>query len=196
MSDEIKKGRPAAVFGAVTLAFVLMLVSQCVSHGATQSVLIDTKTHKVAKPPVSGSYPDLDFTGLRVVPSFGVKVCGFDENGYGFVVSTGVKGYYTAHFSGTITKWSIIATGTGPVATIDVWKIASGTVLPTASNSIIGTGTKPFIVTGNAVPPTAVDWTNVTVNYGDILAFNVDSVTNATRIIFELEVDGNVILNQ
>ncbi len=36
-------------------------------QGATQAVLVDTKTHAVVRPPTSGTAPDFDYTGINVV---------------------------------------------------------------------------------------------------------------------------------
>lgn len=114
---------------------------------------------------------------------------GFTSDGAGGVLTTGNKGYFTTAFSGTITGWSITATGSSPTCTIDVWKIGTGTALPTVANTIMGT--KPSLSTGNAkrgaCPADCSSWTT-SFSAGDIFGFNIDAVTVATKITFALEV--------
>ncbi len=113
------------------------------------------------------------------------SVIGFTTDGGGSTVTTGAKAYIIARTGGTITGWNITAVGSSPTCTIDVWKIATGTALPTVSNTIMGT--KPALSTGNAIrSSTLTGWTN-TYSAGDIFGFNVDAVTVATKLTFQLE---------
>lgn len=112
---------------------------------------------------------------------------GFSIDGGGSVVPTGVVSYTTVPYAGTITAWSIVANGSGPTCTIDVWKIASGTSLPTVSNTIMGT--KPALSTGNAIRSTTLTgWNPVAVTANDIIGFNLDAVSVATKLAFKLEI--------
>ncbi len=113
------------------------------------------------------------------------SVIGFTTDGGGSTVTTGAKAYIIARTGGTITGWNITAVGSSPTCTIDVWKIATGTALPTVSNTIMGT--KPSLSTGNAIrSSTITGWTN-TYSAGDIFGFNIDAVTVATKLTFQLE---------
>lgn len=115
---------------------------------------------------------------------------GITVDGGGAVLKTGVMGYVTTDFTGTITGWNITAVGASPTCTIDVWHVATGTTLPAVGNTIMGT--KPALSTGNAVRSTTLTgWNPVTFSPGDIWAFNLDAVTNATYINFNLEVTGH-----
>lgn len=113
---------------------------------------------------------------------------GFTTDGATLVIGTGVKGYFTSNYAGTIIGWSITADGSSPTCTIDVWKIGAGTALPTVTNTIFGT--KPALSTGNAkrgaCPTDCSGWTTTFVA-GDIFGFNVDAITVATKLTFELE---------
>jgi hypothetical protein len=113
------------------------------------------------------------------------RTLGVTIDGAGSVCSTGQKGYIIAPFGGTITAWSITAVGASPTCTLDVWKIAAGTALPTVANTIMGT--KPALSTGNAVRSTTRTGWTTTFSVGDIFGFNLDAVSTATRITFELE---------
>lgn len=110
---------------------------------------------------------------------------GFTADGNGGNVVAGQQGYIVVRYPGTITGWSIAATGTNPTCTIDVWKIGSGTALPTVANTIMGT--KPQLSTGNVkISTTLTSWTT-SFSADDIFGFNIDSVSNATRITFQLK---------
>lgn len=112
---------------------------------------------------------------------------GFTSDGAGIVLTTGEKGYFTTAFSGTITGWSISAVGSSPTCTIDVWKIGTGTALPTVANTITAAA-KPALSTGNAVRSTNLTGWTTSFSAGDIFGFNLDAVTVATKITFALEV--------
>lgn len=112
---------------------------------------------------------------LITVSNFGGS---FD--GQGSVVLVGTKVYFRIPRSGTITGWSIVAEGTNPTCTIDVWKIASGTALPTVLNTIMGT--KPALATGNAIKSTTLTGWNTSFTADDIFCVNIDACANATKI--------------
>jgi len=101
-------------------------------------------------------------------------------------ITTGkVKGFFTAPFAGEITAWNIVAdAGT---CTIKVWKIASGTAKPTSANSINTSGVA--LSSGTAVHSTTLtDFTSTTVTAGDIFAFNIEAISGATELSFNLEI--------
>ena len=100
--------------------------------------------------------------------------------------TTGQQGsYFVMPVAGTITAWSIVVdTGT---ATVQTWKVATGTTAPTVSNSISTSGVA--ISTGTAIRSTTLtDFTSTAVSANDIFAFNLSAVSGATKILFELEI--------
>ena len=108
-------------------------------------------------------------------------------DGQGGVVSIGSTRYYILPYACTITGWSIVATGTSPTTTIDIWRVTSGTSLPAVGNTIMGT--KPALSTGNAVrSSTLTSWSPTSLSAGDILGFNIDACSNALTIVFNLEI--------
>jgi hypothetical protein len=106
-------------------------------------------------------------------------------NGNGLTVPTGlVYANPVAADAYTISGWAITAQGASPTATFDVWKIAQGTALPTVANTIMGT--KPALSTGNALVSTTLTSWSTAVTKGDIWGVNLDAVTAATNITFQL----------
>jgi len=120
----------------------------------------------------------------------GVVDVGFGANfdGMGSVVLVNTRTYFRVPRAGVFTAWSIVAEGTSPTCTLDVWKIATGTALPTVADTIMGT--KPALATGNALRSTTfTGWTTVAFNANDIFCVNVDACSAATKISFLFEID-------
>lgn len=105
-------------------------------------------------------------------------------DGGGEVIATGVKGDIKVPFACTITAWEILADQNGTIQ-FDVWKNTYANFSPTVpsnANTITG-GAEPKITssaTNKAQSSSMSGWTT-SISAGDILRFNVDSVTNITR---------------
>ncbi len=107
---------------------------------------------------------------------------GITFDGQGSVVLANTKCYFRMPTTGTISGWSIVADGTNPTCTIDVWKIASGTALPTVADTIMGT--KPALALGNAIKSTTLTGWTTSFDADDIFCINIDACTAATKINF------------
>src|ERR1035437_31951 len=79
----------------------------------------------------------------------------------------------------TVVGWGITAVGgSSPTATFDVWVIASGSALPTISNTIAASA-KPALSTGNiARGSTLTGWTTALGQYASP-AVHIDSISGA-----------------
>lgn len=115
---------------------------------------------------------------------------GITIDGGGAVITTGLKGMVEIPFAGTITRWTLISTdGTSGAIVVDVWKDTYANFPPTVADTMIATGTKPTITaTGNKGQNTTVDWAVTTVAAGDVLGFNVDSVTSLKKVTLILTI--------
>jgi hypothetical protein len=106
--------------------------------------------------------------------SFGITV-----DGTGSVLTTGEKGYLIIPYDGVITGWNMISDQTGSCV-IDVWKTSGGTI-PTVTDTITGTE-KPTLSSQQINSDlTLTSWTT-SVSIGDVIAFNIDSVSTITRV--------------
>jgi hypothetical protein len=116
--------------------------------------------------------------------SFGITM-----DGGGNVIPTGIQGDIQIPYSMTINSWTLIADTTGSIV-VDVWKDTYANYPATVADTITGSA-KPTISSSNkAQSSTLTGWTT-SVNAGDIIRFNVDSVstiTKATLIIQGLQV--------
>lgn len=109
------------------------------------------------------------------IRSFG---SGFD--GGGTALTSGKTTYLTVPFACAISAWNITA-DTGTVS-FDVWKVATGTAIPTISNTIM-TGGYLSLASGTALHSTTLTtFTTTTVSTNDILGINLEAVSGATEV--------------
>lgn len=101
-------------------------------------------------------------------------------------ITTGIKGDIVIPFNAIITEWSLLADQTGS-AVIDIWKNTYANYPPTSGNSITGSA-KPTITSSNkGQSSTLTGWTT-TINAGEILRFNVDSISTIQRLSINLKI--------
>jgi hypothetical protein len=115
-----------------------------------------------------------------------IRSIGYVFDGAGAILQAPRTSYYTVPFACTISAWNItVDAGT---ATVDVWKVASGTAIPTAANKITGSAT-PAISTGTAIHSTTLTGWTTSVSANDVFGFNLSAVTSATNVSIVLECD-------
>lgn len=139
--------------------------------------------------PVSGSSPMrlTDFQTLSgggdiiVSNTFGLE---YVMNGGGAQLGTGLQGTLQVPFGCLITQVSMASDQTGSVV-VDIWKCPYSTynppTHPAVGDSITHT-TPPTITSGVKYNDSALTNWITTINAQDILAFNINSVSNITRL--------------
>jgi hypothetical protein len=95
--------------------------------------------------------------------------------------TTGVKGYERLSFKCRVTGWSVAADQSGSCV-VDIWKDTHANFPPTNADSMVDTGTEPYLSSEQVREDSAPDWSQLTINEGDWLVFNLDSVTTCTQI--------------
>lgn len=122
-----------------------------------------------------------------IVQSLGIEI-GDGAN----VIVTGFKDFIQAQFSGTIIGWTIIsvdgAVPTSGSIVIDIWKAAYASFPPNSSNSITAAA-RPTVSGANKNTSTVLTGWTTSITAGDILAFNVVSVTSFTKVILQLKIN-------
>jgi len=104
----------------------------------------------------------------------------FVRDNNGSVLSTGIQGDITVPFAATITGVTMLADQTGSLV-LDIWKAPYSSYPPNSGNTICASA-KPTISSATKDNYTAlVGWTT-SIAAGDILRFNIDSVSSITRI--------------
>lgn len=106
-------------------------------------------------------------------------------DGGGVAITTGAKkAYVTVPFDGTIVKWRILPDQSGSIV-IDVWKDTYANFPPTVADTITASD-KPTLTTATKAEGTSLTGWTTSVSKGDVLEFNVDSVTTVTKVRLEL----------
>lgn len=104
------------------------------------------------------------------------------------VPTTGIKGYLEVPFNARVIRWTLMADVSGS-AQIDIWKDTYANFPPTNADSIVGAGTEPYLSAEQNRQDTAPDWDQLTLNEGDILVFNLDSVTTCKQLDLDIKVE-------
>jgi hypothetical protein len=109
---------------------------------------------------------------------------GFDGAGSPLISGSTKTTYFTVPFACTIAAWNItVDTGT---ITFDVWKIGTGTAIPTVANSIVASAA-PAISTGTAIHSTTLTGWTTSVTANDIFGVNINTVASATKASLTLQ---------
>jgi hypothetical protein len=142
-----------------------------------------TTTHAffaTAGAPAFRAFATTDLPATSNIRSIG---CGMGSP-TGSALTTSETCYVVSPYACTIAGYNILVdAGT---ATIKTWRKATGTAIPTVSDSISTSGVA--ISTGTALHSTTVsDWTSTAVSANDIIAFNLSAVATAKFVYFSLQ---------
>ena len=110
----------------------------------------------------------------------------FIIDGGGSAITTGIKGDFSVPANCTITSVTALADQTGSIV-IDIWKDTFANFPPTDADSITSASPITLSSVSNLYNPTLSGWTT-SISAGDILRFNVDSVSAITRLTIEIRV--------
>lgn len=114
--------------------------------------------------------------------SFGTTI-----DGGGSAITTGQKGYITVPFACTISEATVLLDQSGSIV-IDVWKISYDNFPPVDADSITASAPPTVSSATKSQDSTLTGWTT-SVSAGDIIGFNVDSITTATRATLTIQCD-------
>ncbi len=107
-------------------------------------------------------------------------------DGGGRVLTTGLKGSVIVPFDCTIESWTLVASPSGSVV-VDVWKCALADYPPGSGDTITG-GDAPEIADGQTASSSSLTAWATSVTEGDVLSFNIDSVSSVTLASIALKV--------
>ena len=110
----------------------------------------------------------------------------FIIDGGGAEIALGEHGHLEIPFACTINRVTMLADQSGSIV-VDIWKDTYGNFPPLVGDSITAAA-KPTITTAQeSQDATLTGWTTA-ITAGDVLAFNVDSVTDIERVTISLKV--------
>jgi len=107
-------------------------------------------------------------------------------DGGGSVMTTGLKGSVIVPFDCTIDSWTLVASPSGSIV-VDVWKCPLADYPPGAGDTITG-GDAPEIADGQTASSASLTAWTTAVTEGDVLSFNIDSVSSVTLASIALKV--------
>lgn len=106
-------------------------------------------------------------------------------DGGGSALTTGAKkAYVSVPFPCEVVRWRVFADQSGSVQ-VDVWRSTYDTFPPVVAGTIAGTD-KPALVTAQKAESTALTGWQPRLDFGDVLEFNVDSITTVTKVYVDL----------
>jgi hypothetical protein len=108
-------------------------------------------------------------------------------DGAGAELTGGLKGFLEIPFDCTITAGRLLADTAGG-AIVDVWNDTYSAFPPTNADSITAAAPLTMAAAAKSEDVTLTGWTTG-IDAGDILAFNIDSVSTVTRLTISLTVE-------
>jgi len=115
----------------------------------------------------------------------------FIIDGGASVIATGMKGYLSCDFAGTISQVELLADVSGSIV-VNIWKCTyaqfdAGSTHPVVGDKITASAPPTITTATKSQDTTLTGWTKAFVA-GDILAFNVDSIATIKRCTIALKV--------
>lgn len=110
----------------------------------------------------------------------------FIVDGGGVAITTGVKGDLEIPFACTIVQATLLADQSGSIV-VNVWKKAYASFPPTVADKITASAPPTITTATKSQDATLTGWTT-SIAAGDILRFNVDSITTIQRATLSLKV--------
>lgn len=144
-----------------------------------------TSNYTLTFPAAIGDVGDVLQFDASGVGSFAsnIRTLNFIIDGGGAVITTGIKGHVVIDFPCTVVSWTIVSDVTGSIV-VDVNRATYANFPTTAS--IAGTELPTISTARKGQDLSLTSWTTA-IAAGDILEFQVDSVTSVTRVTVALE---------
>jgi hypothetical protein len=114
------------------------------------------------------------------------RTMSFEKDYNGNVIATGIMGDMPFDFACEITGVTMLADQTGS-AVVDIWKAAYANYPPVVGNTIVAAAKPTISAAIKSQDVTLTGWTK-TISAGDILRFNLDSISSITRLQIALKV--------
>lgn len=169
--------KPAGVY--VSDGSTWVYVADFTEHDQASEISNDSG---VSGATVADALDTLD-SGVASLVDAGIQ---FIINGGGSTITTGVKGYVQIPYDCTITANRLLADQTGSIV-VDIWKDTYANYPPDNSDSITASAPPTISSAIKSQDATLTGWTT-SISAGDILGYNVDSVTGIQFVTLMLDV--------
>jgi len=145
----------------------------------------DTPVNGATADPVSSNWA-FDHKADKDAHHSNILTLTFIIDGGGSAITTGEKGHLEIPFACTITQATLLADQSGSIV-IDIWKDTYANFPPADGDSITASAPPTLSSAQKSQDSTLTGWTTA-ITAGDILAFNVDSITTCERVTLSLKV--------
>lgn len=115
-----------------------------------------------------------------------IGAIGMFLDGAGSTITTGVKGYIEIPTACTIQSVTLLADVSGSIV-IDIWKDTYANYPPVVGDTITASAKPTISAALKSQDTTLTGWTT-SIAAGDILGFNVDSVSTVTKVTLSLTI--------
>jgi len=134
----------------------------------------------------AGTGIDVNANDIEVEANTRTATIAFVIDGGGSAIATGIHGDLSIDFACTIQGVRLLADQSGSIV-VDIWKDTYANFPPTDADSITASAVPTISTATKDEDTTLTGWTT-SISAGDILRFNVDSVTTIERVTVSLDV--------
>lgn len=175
---------------ACTTLGVAEAAQDAVGAALTDTATIDF-TYDDAGNTITADVKDASITAAKLAANQVIATIEIVIDGGGAVLTTGLKGYLEIPFGCTITRATLLADVSGSVV-VDIFKCTYAnfdvTTHPVAADKITASAPPTITTAVKSQDATLTGWTTA-IAAGDILAFNINSVTTIKRVTLSLRVN-------
>ena len=129
---------------------------------------------------------DATIVNAAAIANTKIDAIEFVIDGGGATITTGVKGYLEIPFACTINRATLLADQSGSIV-VDIFKDTYANYPPVVGDKITASAPPTISAATKAQDSTLTGWTTA-IAAGDILAFNVNSITTCQRVTISLRV--------
>lgn len=129
---------------------------------------------------------DATIVNAAAIANTKIDAIEFVIDGGGATITTGVKGYLEIPYACTITRSTLLADQSGSIV-VDIFKDSYANYPPVVGDKITASAPPTISAATKAQDSTLTGWTT-SIAAGDILAFNVNSITTCQRVTISLRV--------
>jgi len=135
-----------------------------------------------------GTASEYDFTDITdyIDNAIELATVGLRIDNGASVIPTGVSGNIVIPFNCTIQQWTLLANESGSVV-VDIWRDTYANYPPTVADTITASAKPTISSSTKGQSSTLTGWTTA-LTAGDILRFNIDSVTSIKALDINLRI--------